>query len=462
MKITTTDIHKLYQGLERNFAELIGPNPFSSSINLRLERITHLLSLLGNPHHTYPSIHVGGTSGKGSTSAMIAAILTEAGYKTGLHLSPHLQIINERHQINTRVASTSRLAEIFSEMRPAIARVAHEGQFGPPSYFEAQVALTFLLFQREAIDVAVVEVGLGGTLDATNVLNSTIAVLTNVGLDHTAILGKTIEQIIRDKTGIIKPGQTVVSGVQQESGRQIVAERCDTHNARLLQMNDSFSYTLPNGNGFNLSVPAQTYRNLELAMPGDFQVANAACAVAAVNALPGFRIPESAIRNGLMKARIPGRVEIVQREPLVILDGAHNPEKMHASRQAIDKHFADKRRIVVLSLKSDKAAEEILTNVMSDTDLLIITEFRVEKSLWQAMEAPRVAQLAATMAPELSIRVLPDPVLAFNEALSEAGADDLIWVTGSFYLVGNVREFWYPSPVLIAEAENGLSGALAL
>jgi folylpolyglutamate synthase/dihydropteroate synthase len=135
---------------------------------------------------------------------------------------------------------------------------------------------------------------------------------------------------------------------------------------------------------------------------------------------------------------------------------------MHASRQAIDKHFADKRRIVVLSLKSDKAAEEILTNVMSDTDLLIITEFRVEKSLWQAMEASRVAQLAATMAPELSIRVIPDPVLAFNEALSEAGADDLIWVTGSFYLVGNVREFWYPSPVLIAEAENGLSGALAL
>ena len=164
-----------------------------------------------------------------------------------------------------------------------------------------------------------------------------------------------------------------------------------------------------------------------------------------------------------MKARIPGRVEIVQREPLVILDGAHNPEKMHATRQAIDKHFADKRRIVVLSLKSDKAAEDILTDVMSDTDLLIITEFRVEKSLWQAMDASRVGQLAATMAPETAtIRVSPDPILAFNDALSEAGPDDLIWVTGSFYLVGNVREFWYPSSILIAEAENGLSGALAL
>jgi dihydrofolate synthase/folylpolyglutamate synthase len=459
---STTSVQTLYRKLEQNFAELIGPNPFSAERNLRLERISHLLRLLGDPHLQYPSVHVGGTSGKGSTSMMIASMLTEAGYKTGLHLSPHLQIINERHQINTHVARTTRLAELFEELRPALLQVARDGDFGPPSYFEAQVALAFLLFQREAVDVAVVEVGLGGTLDATNVLNSAVAVLTNVGLDHTNILGSTIEQIARDKSGIIKSGQTVVSGVRQDSGRQIVAERCKLENASLWQVDDKFTYTLPNGSGFRLSGPTGTFENLHIGMPGDFQVANAACAVAAVQALPTeFTVSESAIRHGLMRARIPGRVEVVQREPMVILDGAHNPEKIHASRQALDKVFGDKRRIVVLSLKSDKAARDILAYILP-TDTLIITEFKVEKSLWSPITAGNLGGVVTSISPETRMRIIPDPIMAFNEALSEAGPDDLIWVTGSFYLVGNVRELWYPSPDLIAQAEAGLSGALAL
>ena len=458
----TTNIVELYQGLENGFAQFIGPNPFSASNNLRLERINHLLALLDNPHHDFLSIHVGGTSGKGSTAAMIAAILTEAGYKTGLHMSPHLQIMNERHQINTHVARTSRLSELFTEMQPAIRQVARDGQFGPPSYFEAQVALGFLLFQRENVDVAVVEVGLGGTLDATNVLNSSVAVLTNFGLDHTAILGNSIEKIARDKSGIIKPGQTVVSGILQQNGQQIVAEQCQRSEATLWQVDRNFTYTLPNGRGFNLSMPNQSFSDLYLGMPGDFQVANAACAVAAVQALPGFKISEQAVRNGLLQARIPGRVEIVQREPLIILDGAHNPEKMRASQQAIEQHFPDKRRIAVLALKSDKAAADVLRHVLPDTDLLFVTEFHIEKSLWSPMKAEALAQLATELRPDLEIVIAPDPVVAFNEALAQAGADDLIWVTGSFYLVGNVREFWYPSPALIDRAETGLSGAMAL
>lgn len=458
-----TDVIELYQGLENNLARLIGPDPFSAARNLRLERINHLLDLLGNPHHAFPSIHVGGTSGKGSTSAMIAAILTEAGYKTGLHMSPHLQIMNERHQINTRVASTSRLSELFAEMQPAIEQVARDGQFGPPSYFETQVALGFLLFQREGVEVAVVEVGLGGSLDATNVLNANVAVLTNFGLDHTAILGNTIEQIARDKAGIIKAGQTVVSGIQQQSGRQIVAERCQTQAARLWQLDHNFTYTLPNGRGFSLNLPGGKLEDLHVGMAGDFQVANAACAVAAVQALPaGFTVSEQAVRNGLLNARIPGRVELVQRDPLVILDGAHNPEKMRASRQAINQHFPNRRRITVLALKSDKAAADVLEHVLSDTDVLLVTQFRVPGSLWSPLDAIELAQLASELAPGLRIGIIPDPMLAFNEALAQAGADDLIWVTGSFYLVGNVRELWYPSAELITRAESGLSGAMAL
>jgi dihydrofolate synthase/folylpolyglutamate synthase len=460
---SNNSIHKLYYQLEQSFAELIGPNPFSANINLRLERITHLLHLLGDPHLQFPSIHVGGTSGKGSTSMMIASMLTEAGYKTGLHLSPHLQIMNERHQINTHVARTTRLDELFKEIKPAIMRVAKEGDFGLPSYFEAQVALAFMLFQREAVDVAVVEVGLGGTLDATNVLNSSVAVLTNVGLDHTHILGTTIEQIARDKSGIIKNGQTVVSGVRQHSSRQIVAERCQMQNANLWQVDEKFTYTLPNGKGFRLSGPAATFDDLRLGMPGDFQVANAACAVAAVQALPtGFNVSENAVRQGLMQARIPGRVEVVQHDPVVVLDGAHNPEKIVASRQALDKVFGEKRRIVVLSLKSDKAAADVLAQVLPGTDTLIITQFKVNKSLWSPFTADELGRLVTSTSSETRIQVIADPIMAFNEALSQASDDDLIWVTGSFYLVGNIREFWYPSPELIARAEAGLSGALAL
>lgn len=453
-------ILNLYRELDRNFTSLIGPNPFSAANNLRLERITHLLSLLGNPHFAYPSIHVGGTSGKGSTSAMIAAMLTAAGYKTGLHLSPHLQIFNERHQVNTRIASTSRLTEVFEEMKPAIARVAAESPFGAPSYFEAQTALAFLLFQREEVDVAVVEVGLGGTLDATNVLPSSVAVLTNVGLDHTAILGRTVEQIARDKSGIIKTGQTVISGVRHSAVEKIVAHRCQTQNARLLQLDQNFSYILPNGHGLTLTTPTGTLSDVQLGMPGDFQVVNAACAVAAVQSLPGFTVPEAAIRAGLQNAKIPGRVEVMQTNPTVILDGAHNPEKMRASQQAINKYYGDKRRVTVLSLKSDKAARDVLAHVLADTDMLITTEFKVSKSLWKSTDAESLARLAAEMAPNLEIRVVSNPMLAFQNALDLAGPDDLVWVTGSFYLVGNVREYWYPARELLAQAETGLSGAL--
>jgi dihydrofolate synthase/folylpolyglutamate synthase len=195
----------LYARLERDLAALIGPAHFSREIGLKLERITHLLSLLGNPQDQFASIHVGGTSGKGSTAAMISAMLTSAGLHTGLHLSPHLQILNERFQIDDRMAPTTLLARIWDEMKPAIDRVAMESPWGAPSYFEAQAALAFMLFARQKVDVAVVEVGLGGSLDATNVLRSRVAVITSIGLDHTEVLGDTVELIARDKAGIIKP-----------------------------------------------------------------------------------------------------------------------------------------------------------------------------------------------------------------------------------------------------------------
>lgn len=457
----THNLLELYKGLENDFAALIGSVRFSADINLRLERIEHLLSLLGNPHQAYPSIHIGGTSGKGSTATVAATILTQAGYKTGLHLSPHLQLINERHQINNQIAPTTRLVKYFIDVKAAMEIVAKENPFGRPSYFEAQTALAFYYFQQEAVDVAVIEVGLGGTLDATNVVPASVAVLTNVGLDHTAILGDTIEKIITDKAGIIKPHQNVICGVKQPSARAIVAERCQIKEARLWQLDDNVTYQVHSHDNFTLNGPVHTYEHLELGMKGDFQLANAACAAAAVQVLPGFNISEKAVREGLRKACIPGRMEIVQNNPVVVLDGAHNPEKMKAARQIMAADYQDKSCTIVLALKSDKAAEDVLPYALRNAKTLILTEF-VVKGLWTPLPPETLAELSKTIAPEVDIYIEPDPILAVEKALTLTGPNDLVWITGSLYLVGDVRDYWYPSAKLLEQAEAGLPGSLIL
>lgn len=446
-----------YQKLVDDLESLIPTTRFSKDINMKLERITHLLELLGNPHDTFPSIHITGTSGKGSTSTITAALLTAAGYRTGLHLSPHLQVMNERYQINNRMVATSRLAEIYEAIKPAIEKVASENPFGRPSYFEAQVALAFCLFHQEKVDVAVVEVGLGGTLDATNVLRSKVAVITNVGLDHTDILGNTIELIAEDKAGIIKTNQIVISGVTQPSVQRIVAERCNTHGSTLWQMGKTFNCEREDNTGtFKVAFPDKTYDGLRLNLYGDFQMMNASCAIAAVHALTPD-ISESIVRDGLRQTSIPGRMENVQQNPTVIIDGAHNPDKIKAAAETINKHYANRRRIVVLSLKADKNYHDILPYIVGNASILIVTAFR-DKGLWVPLNPETLAQAGAELAPELDIRVELDPIRAIEQALTEAELNDLVWVTGSLYLAGDVREYWYPLEELIIQGDQPISG----
>jgi dihydrofolate synthase/folylpolyglutamate synthase len=415
---------------------------------------------LNHPEQAFPIIHVGGTSGKGSTATMIASILTAAGYKTGLHLSPHLQILNERHQINQQLVPSSHLAAIFSEMQPAIESVAEGNPFGKPSYFEAQVALSLCYFRQAQVDVAVIEVGLGGRLDATNVVPAKVAVLTSVGLDHTAVLGDTIEAITREKAGIIKPGQIVVSGFTPPTAQAIVSATCQKHQVPWWQLGTDFNYQVaPNGRSFTISTPIDRIERLQSGLAGDFQIANAACAVAAVHALPNFEISSAAVRTGLVNAVIPGRMEVIQQHPLVILDGAHNPDKIQGAVTALNKLAGARRRIVVFGLKSDKAATDILPAVLEKASLLIVTTF-ASKGLWEPMEPEKLAEYARHLAPELPIKIIPNPLEAIRSAMAQAQSDDCIWVTGSLYLIGEVREHWYPARILIEATETGLSSAL--
>lgn len=438
----------LYHKLDSDFQSLITRGP----LNLKLERITHLLDLLGNPQNSFPSIHIAGTSGKGSTAVMIASILREGGYKTGLHLSPYLQIINESYQINNRLVATSRLVEIYENIKPAIEQVAKENSSGRPSIFEAQVALAFCLFQQENVDVAVIEVGLGGTDDATNVLNSQVAVLTNIGLDHTEYLGKEIELIVSHKAGIIKPGQIVISGLTQASTQQFVAEKCTSQGATLWQLGQAFSYNIEeNNDGFKVVCPDKTYKNIRVSMQGDFQIMNATCAIAAAHAFTKG-IPESVVRDGLKRAFIPGRFERVQQNPTVILDGAHNPDKIHAASDAINKYYEKKRKVVVLSLKSDKNPHDILPYILESASVLIVTAFSIGQ--WEPFKPESLAKLATKDFPNLDIRVEANPIDAIKLALSEAKAEDLVWVTGSLYLIGDVRKYWHSADELIIQAEQ--------
>lgn len=449
-------IMETYRTLESELYALIGPVKFSSEINLRLERMSQLLGLLDNPHYKFRSIHVGGTSGKGSTSTMIASILQEAGYYVGLHTSPNLQILNERHMLNGRPVATTKLLALYQQMKPAIEEVRQTSKFGAPSYFEAQVAMTFMLFAQEQVDFAVIEVGLGGDRDATNVLPAEVAVLNNVGLDHTEILGDTVEKIVLDKRGIIKRRQQVVSGVTQPSVIELVEEKCTEQGARLWLLGRDFGVQ-PTAAGsaaeYSIFLPDVTYDGISIKMEGAFQATNAAVAVAAVSSLHEVVVPYSAILNGLAKAMLPGRVEQVQERPMVLLDGAHNPDKIRAAVSVIEKKTADQRVITLLGLKAGKAATDMLPPVLELSDEIIFTMFE-PKGLWQAVDADELAALAADIAPDMPVAVEKDGMKALHLALSKANADDMVWCTGSLYLIGDLREYWFPMQEQLESLEN--------
>jgi dihydrofolate synthase/folylpolyglutamate synthase len=425
---------KSYQELEKKLNNLIGEVKFTPNSNLKLERITQLLAILGNPQSKFPSIHVGGTSGKGSTSVTIASILKEAGYKTGLHTSPYLQIINEGFQINGQMTSATKLLKILNKITPAIEEVAKTNPFGKPSYFETKVAIAFSLFAEEQVDVAVIEVGLGGKLDATNVLQSQVAVLTNVGLDHTEILGDTIEKIITDKAEIIKKNQIVISGVLQPSAQKIVSNKTKKVNAKLLQLGKDFYVN----------------EKLVTGMSGHFQKVNATCAIQAAQAFTKNKLTKKQIELGVKKAKLIGRMEIVKKNPLVILDGAHNPDKMKALTTSLKTAYPNKKWLTVVAFKGDKDADKMLTMLGENSNTIIATEFK-GNPMWDSYQAEELIKKIKNLKLKTKTFIEKEPLQAVEKALkiSKNDTEAIILVTGSLYLIGNTRFYWYPMEKLI-------------
>lgn len=426
-----------------------------------LERMRALLSLLGHPQDKFKSVLVGGTSGKGSTAYLISQILTTSGYKTGFTLSPHLQKVNERLQINNAEISDEKFMEMVSSVKPAIEKMSSL-KIGAPSYFEILIGMAFKHFADQKVDIAVVEVGMGGEFDATNTLSPLIAVLTNVGLDHTEILGKTVEKIARTKVGIIKSLSSsatplvVVSGVKQPLIVKIVEDRCKKVGAELNLLWRDFGYKIKKENvsgiDFDFISHEETLDDLKLSLLGQYQAENASLSIKTILELRkfGFKISDKTIRKALSNAFFPGRFEVVRgptpATPLIVLDGAHNPTKMKEFLKSLKKIFPKERKVFIIGFKFDKEIKKMLKEVLGATDEVIATEFKskTDVAVHASAEALRIKDELLRMNYRGKIIVEKDSGKALERGFNILKTQypnnpSVIAVTGSLYLVGEIR-----------------------
>lgn len=407
-----------------------------------LARQKALLDVLGNPQDSFPTVHIGGTAGKGSTAMILAEILKNSGYKTGLHISPHLEDIRERMQVNGRLMPASTFVELVAYLRPFIEKVKREYDYGWPSYFEALVALAFEYFKREKVDMAIIEVGMGGKYDGTNAINPYVAVLTNVGLDHMEYLGNSVEKIAGEKVGIFKKGIDVLSGVTKPSVIRIARAQARKSRCKLHLLGREVRYKLVRYGGdsmvFDLQFDRQAFRRLVLSALGEHQIRNASLSVAAALLLRkhGFKVSEQTIRKTLKNIMLPGRFEIVRRNPTVILDGAHNPMKMEALVSTLEHSYRNKRLKVVFAAKRGKDIKGMLDTIGRVAGMFYFTRFEATTDFGKRMSYKPADLQKNTSVPS---SLFNTSAAAYKKALEESQKEDIICITGSLYLVGELR-----------------------
>ncbi len=410
----------------------------------RLERMEAFLASLGNPHLAYPTIHVGGTSGKGSTATMIGAALTASGKRAGLHTKPHLRSMTERARIDGVAISEQRFADILAEMMPAIDETSRE--FGRPSYYETLLALAFVYFAQESVDVAVIEVGVGGTLDGTNLIAPEVSVITNVGFDHMDILGDTIELIATDKAGIAKAGVPLVSDASGEA-LSIIRTVCAHVGAPFTEVSAAATLEDRSGELYGQSFAVTTERaTYELALPvlGRFQQRNAATAILALERLPERLRPSAGdVERGFAQLVIPGRMEFFPGFPGIVFDVAHNADKAASLAGALMETFPDRRFAIVAAIVESKDAPNILRPLFELPASFIFTSFDTPG---RTAERPlRLANIAERSG--ISARVIGDPVEALAIARRQGDGSHVVVVTGSTFVTAVLREWWLDNVV---------------
>jgi dihydrofolate synthase/folylpolyglutamate synthase len=418
----------------------LNPSVYLDSLNVDkmrfgLKAISELLSRLGNPQNSYKTILIAGTNGKGSTAAMIASILCSAGYKVGLYTSPHLVDVRERIVINGNKIP-------LKEFNRTIADVKDKKE-QPVTYFEFLTAVAFVYFQRQKVDIAVLEVGLGGRLDATNVCKPLVSVITNISLDHMDYLGNTLDSIAREKAGIIKQKGICITAAKQNKVLEVLKNVCLRRRAKLYCLSSDIKIKKQKDGILNYEGLYRNLKNLKIPLQGDHQLSNAALALAAIELCEkkGFSIADTAIYAGLKNTHWEARLEVLQNQPFFLLDGAHNPAGISVLCRSFKKDFSYRRLILIFGALADKDYRRMLQKIVPLASIIILTQLKTKRAV-------PVNDIMETVKKMGYPAIVTDNVKqAIERAQALAKKQDLICATGSFYLAGEIKQA-FPKLVL--------------
>lgn len=426
--------------------ELAAPS-HARAAKFDLANIQALAARMSDPQNQFRSIHIAGTNGKGSTAAMVESILRCAGYRTGLYTSPHLERMNERIRVDGEEISDAEFAGAFTRLHKLIEQMLSSGELAAhPTFFECITAMAFDEFARAEVEFAVLEVGMGGRLDSTNIVTPEVAVITQIHFDHESFLGHSIAEIAGEKAGIIKRGIPVVSAADHADAIRVVAQRAAELGAHLVEIDATYRLErLRAHDGFYTAVLAANSSTdsrratLHMALAGRHQVRNAITAYASARILAqrGFLVPDEAIAEGVATVRWPGRLERVAENPPVFLDGTHNPGGAAELAAFWDEHFKGRRIHLIYGSVRDKSVDEIAGLLFPRASTVIVTAPRQPR----ALSADALAAMTRHLAPQME--VVPDPAEALERALAVAPPEDAIFVTGSLYLAGDLRKWWH-------------------
>jgi len=404
-----------------------------------LRRVEELLGRLGSPQLKARSVHIAGSKGKGSVAAMISSTLTTAGYSTGLFTSPHMHFYNERLRVDGRLVSNDEIVALVQKLKPEVDEVNRKATYGRLTTFEVTTALGFMYFAEKDVDFQVIEVGLGGRLDATNVILPEVCVITSISFDHMELLGNTLAEIAAEKAGIIKPGSVVVSSSQADEANSVIEKVCVSRGADLIRVGRDVTFR---SLGFGLDRQSLQVQgrlgNYELSIPllGQYQLDNASTAVAALEVLveKGFNISTESIVNGLANVSWEGRLQVINRHPLVVVDGAHNIDSAQKLMQALKHYFSFERAILIIGLSLDKDVAGIVSELVPFFDKVIVTRSIHPRAM---ATSPIAAEFKRS---GVEARETDDISLALPLALEMAGDNDIICVTGSLFVAAGAIE----------------------
>ncbi len=423
---------------------------------LGLERTEKILELLGDPHKKLKCIHIAGTNGKGSTTAMVTNILVSAGYKVGSYISPFIEEFEERMQINNINISKSDLSNILTEVSKAVEKVVELG-YNNPTEFEIITCAGFLYFYKNKVDFAVVEVGLGGRLDSTNVITPALSVITSISLDHTQILGDTIDKIAYEKAGIIKEGIPVVMFPQEKQSEAVIERICKERNCKLIKVHKGSSTYLgkenlqqvaitslegtvySNNNVITQKLEVKTINNkyvVDLSLLGKHQILNCCVAINVIEELilQGAAISKENILMGLSNVKWPARLEVMNIKPLIVIDGAHNIDGIKNLTESIDMYFNYNKIILILGILADKQVEEMIKTLVPKVSRVITVTPHSERAELSQKLKLQVEKYTS------SCEAIENYEEAYKKALSYCGEEDFLLVCGSLYMVGDMRK----------------------